>query len=973
MKEKLQIHQANIKGVILMKLSFRLFCIILCFTLGMILACDLDSDNNSTEQDSPQKNTQDEKYFKVILEDGTKQQGITFKINDTNYDSYQMCIHEFENQTRKKTLYNKIVSYETLKNNEYTFNYPFVDVGKSYVCNMYFSKKNGDFYLSNNISVTVLTGFGESFLETKTSSSLEIDELGNLTINNLPIMNQLPCTTNNHYNLNITDSNKTLNKGFTIETSPSYVKNNTFSMNISKQLQSKDLRNIDCILNFWFEFIYNGQRYKVTFIDSKQFIWSPTDNENNNDKPTDPITPTETETSHVSTAKINQFFWGTWQCMANGNTFIIDENNVYVSNDTPEIETRIPFEASSSTSDQLFVETLGQFEKQSESVILNGAIPYFRKGGSNLEYTLKLVGFEDSIGRAASTPSTISGKKVKGTSVKYPSFVSEAESDEDGTIRGLRAPVAGDVQTITITDNDNTIVVVTGIKVENNGDNMGTIPLSKNGKYSLKVTGTIPEEEKDDGYMYGNNYKRYPMTLTITNISDVTSEPSIYQITPEDSRLSIRGDTEGRIGTLKKGATKTINLEVECGNLTEGYLDTGLNISIENTITEKSWDDYVPLRFYKGLMPLTIAAENVEGNNNSALNGFVIYPDGNSQFFAVPQGENKTLFLPTTIKDKVYKLAFSGATVEGNLSESTEMLYTVAINSPTKEPVDESTTAFKQSVRFGEEGNGNNTEDTAYEVTGNSFQAYLSDGEIDYYIINHEETDSVLPNYQDEQINHTNPYFEIIQEDGTTLSGLTFKIKNTNYHNYGFCIFPYKSGTKWENRLENSVMTHAETENNNFLYNFPFVDEGEKYICYVIFTKNGKDYNPYPEGITIRALSGLGETYFLNDKTPNIVISDSGNIVISDIPNKPSLPNITNDYYFIFVYTEYALKESDYIDNLTITYSPSSIINNTLTTNINDRINSKNWSKEDCLFNIGYDFWYNGYKYTITFIDKHSF
>ena len=677
------------------------------------------------------------------------------------------------------------------------------------------------------------------------------------------------------------------------------------------------------------------------------------------------FTITVNKTNETQIKSSNEFFWGTWVRMDNGKEYNVFETSVTQENKEYKI--------TSSNDSNLYVNEIGSFSKQSDSVIICNNIPYFRKGGSNLEYTLKLVGFEDSIGRAASTPSTISGKKVKGTSVKYPSFVSEAESDEDGTIRGLRAPVAGDVQTITITDNDNTIVVVTGIKVENNGDNMGTIPLSKNGQYSLKVTGTILEEEKDDGYMYGNNYKRYPMTLTITNISDVTSEPSIYQITPEDSRLSIRGDTEGRIGTLKKGATKTINLEVECGNLTEGYLDTGLNISIENTITEKSWDDYVPLRFYKGLMPLTIAAENVEGNNNSALNGFVIYPDGNSQFFAVPQGENKTLFLPTTIKDKVYKLAFSGATVEGNLSESTEMLYTVAINSPTKEPVDESTTAFKQSVRFGEEGNGNNTEDTAYEVTGNSFQAYLSDGEIDYYIINAEETDSVLPDYQDDQINHTNPYFEIIQEDGTTLSGLTFKIKNTNYHNYGFCIFPYKSGTNWENRLENSVMTHAETENNNFLYNFPFVDEGEKYICYVIFTKDGKDYNPYPEGITIRALSGLGETYFLNDKTPNIVISDSGNIVISDIPNKPSLPNITNDYYFIFVYTEYALKESDYIDNLTITYSPSSIINNTLTTNINDRINSKNWSKEDCLFNIGYDFWYNGYKYTITFIDKHSF
>ncbi len=170
----------------------------------------------------------------------------------------------------------------------------------------------------------------------------------------------------------------------------------------------------------------------------------------------------------------NEFFWGTWVRMDNGKEYNVFETNVTQENKEYKI--------TNSNDSNLYVNELGSFSKQSDSVIICNNIPYFRKGGSNLEYTLKLVGFDDSIGRAASTPSTISGKKVKGTSVKYPSFVSEAESEEDGTIRGLRAPVAGDVQTLTITDNDNTIVVVTGIKVENNGDNMGTILLSMNGQ-----------------------------------------------------------------------------------------------------------------------------------------------------------------------------------------------------------------------------------------------------------------------------------------------------------------------------------------------------------------------------------------------------------------------------------------------------------------------------------------------------------
>ena len=457
----------------------------------------------------------------------------------------------------------------------------------------------------------------------------------------------------------------------------------------------------------------------------------------------------------VSVVTADQYFWGTWQRMDNGNTYVIDEEKmILMENETASSS----FTILSSSQNELTVATLGTFKKQSESVMKNGAIPYFKKSGSNLSYTMKLVGFENdvfsrnenkSVFRAAGSEDLLK-LKIKGKSKNYPSYTNETYSDEDGTFT-LIAPVAGDEQEITVYS-DEEIVVVTGLRIENDGTNMGTIPLSKAGQYSLKVTGTIDENEKNEGYLYGNNYKKYPLTLTITNISDVTSAPSTCTIAPADPCLKV-SSTDGSditggvlISTLKKGLTKTISLSVECDSITEGYIDTGLIVKVQNAETLRTWEDFVPLRFYAGLVPITIAGESVESNSDAALNGFVVYPDGNSQFFSVPQSGSKTIFVPSFKYDKKFILAFSGATVQGTLSNSTEMLYTVAIGSSKKKDVDMTASAFSPSVRFGEGGNKNETEETAFEVT-EDFQAYLSDGEIDYFKFGIESKEVVYPDY----------------------------------------------------------------------------------------------------------------------------------------------------------------------------------------------------------------------------------
>ena len=463
----------------------------------------------------------------------------------------------------------------------------------------------------------------------------------------------------------------------------------------------------------------DDEQQTTTTTDSNTSTDSNSSTDNNNSS-----TTTDTTTT---TAKVAQYFWGTWQSMADGKVYVISESTVTSDGSS--------YAVSSSSDTSLAVSTLGTFTKQSDSVMLNSNIPYFRKGGANLSYTMKVVGFSDSTARAASSSALagLAGYSVTGTSGTYSSFSSEATSDSEGNVN-LTAPVSCDVQTVTVSNGSSNIAVVPGITVETNGSNMGTIPISSAGQYSLKVTGTIPDEEKSDGYLFVN--KTYTLTLSISNISSVTSQPSVCYVKAADSRLTVTPTSSSQnlssgipISTLKQGAEKTIEVKVELNSLSEGYLDTGLIVTVQNAMTNDTWEDFVPLRFYKGYMPITIYAESTESNSSAALNGFVIYPDGNSEFFSVPELASKTIYVPTFDSENPYKLAFSGATVDGKLSESTEMSYTVAFDTWNKKEVGTSGTEFSAAVKYGE---SNESEDTAYEVN-EDFQAYIADGDIDFY------------------------------------------------------------------------------------------------------------------------------------------------------------------------------------------------------------------------------------------------
>lgn len=461
----------------------------------------------------------------------------------------------------------------------------------------------------------------------------------------------------------------------------------------------------------------------------------------------------------------DSFFWGTWVRMDNGKEYEFLESSVEQAAKKYKVE--------ASNDNSISVSELGTFTKESDSVIVCDNIPYFRKGGTNLEYLLKIVGFESSIrqaGRAAG--SVVGGIRGKGKSKKYTTFESDGESDIDGFIK-LTAPTVNDVQTVTIS-NGNDVVVIPGLAISNSGDYMGTVALVSKEDYNLKITGTVSDSQKDGGYLYGNNAKSYDMVLTITNISENKCKSSVCTISTDDTNLNLSSETNLQgftISTLANGATKTINLKVSYGNLTEPYVNTGINIKITNASTGQEWIDYIPLRFFKGTIPITISAKNPENNKNAALNGFVIYPDGNNQFFAIPHNSSKPVFVPTFGKDNSYKLVFSGATVTSKLDDSTEMYYTVepASLNPRKVVTEGDAQELIEYMNF---GGDNHSETTSYSVT-QGFESYLSEGEIDYYTIS---ADSDYY-YSADQI----PLFEVSYENEKGASPDTIYLKACSF------------------------------------------------------------------------------------------------------------------------------------------------------------------------------------------------
>ena len=109
-----------------------------------------------------------------------------------------------------------------------------------------------------------------------------------------------------------------------------------------------------------------------------------------------------------------------------------------------------------------------------------------------------------------------------------------------------------------------------------------------------------------------------------------------------------------------------------------------------------------------------------------------MYPDGSCLYDYLTDKEPGLLEVPSFGSEKPYYLALCGATADV-LRGSSEMWYKVNLEG---EEISEDDIHEKMkidtnlSTGFGE---GNDTEDTAYEVTDSVFQAAITDSDIDFW------------------------------------------------------------------------------------------------------------------------------------------------------------------------------------------------------------------------------------------------
>ena len=459
-----------------------------------------------------------------------------------------------------------------------------------------------------------------------------------------------------------------------------------------------------------------------------------------------------------------QYFWGTWVKMSDGVEYNIYETEC-------EYQNTIGY-MSSCTDTTMTISGLGTFTKQSDSVMIMDNIPYYRKGGANLEYKVRVVGFSDS--RSGGTFGQ-ANKRVTGKSKKYTSNVYDTTTNSEG-VATLIAPVAYDTQTVSVDAGDNTVVSA-DIEIGATGGNMGTIAIVDKDQPNLKVTGEIiqsTDQSEDAEYLYAD--KTYNMTLTIKNISEVLSKTSIVTVVSDNPNLTVAA-TDGTnlssgivVGSLAAGGTKTFSLNVTCTGIERGHIDTGLKITINNVLDNQIWEDYVPMRFFKEKTSWTITAKNPDNNNDAILKGFIIYPDGNNQYFTVANNGVKTIEVPQFNLDEQYLMVFCGANANTGLY-STEMHYTVVCGNVAL-PIDEDVSGIAAKITFGE---SNDNQDSAYTVD-RAFQAYLHAGDIDYYHVTANDN-NIITVTLDNQSADTSGTESISGMIGTALPDITIPVK----------------------------------------------------------------------------------------------------------------------------------------------------------------------------------------------------
>jgi hypothetical protein len=416
---------------------------------------------------------------------------------------------------------------------------------------------------------------------------------------------------------------------------------------------------------------------------------------------------TSNDNSTSNNSQIDSKYWGTWIQMDTGSEYYIDNKNVY--------------KISSNGYKSEIQSGISGYYLESNEVLRNGSTVFFRKGGKNRRFSATVSGFSPRSARGIGTGSQgISGRRENE---ENPADNETATSDEDGSIN-FDGGVADDPQIVTVEQGNESGSATITPKYD--GENVGSIPVVESGKYAFKTTYNVSNADSQ-GFMYGNNMGLYEISFNLTNIGYETCATSVYTISWEDTNLfSQNFEKQGNFTSIKSGASKTITGSFSYGYFDEEYKDVTISIEITDSKYEKTWYDYVTLRFYRGWIDYKVKARNFNASSSAKLNGFLVYPDGRSKRFTVSSGNITTVSIPWSTRD--YYLVFSGA------NDETEMCYSF-VASEFGAPADLSGVWSIADINAYE--NNDSINDAVY-ISNNeiSTKAYLKNGDIDYFKFN---------------------------------------------------------------------------------------------------------------------------------------------------------------------------------------------------------------------------------------------
>ena len=422
----------------------------------------------------------------------------------------------------------------------------------------------------------------------------------------------------------------------------------------------------------------------------------------------------EYEKGDTSAGTIPKEYWGTWIRMDTGDEYYIDSEKIIYDE---------YYEGYYYIGKKVVATSIDGYSFDGKNILKNGSTVYFRKGGSARDFSMKVSGFSDS--RTARSISTgkqgISGRRENK---ENKDDNQSATSDSSGTLTFTGA-VADDTQKITV---EGTSVEITP---QYNGENLGTIPITENGTYGFKTTYSIDSDEQ--GFCFGNYYKTYTLKLNLNNIGSATCKTSEYEVSCTNSNLIfVSGEKSGNFSSIEAGKSKQISFTVKYGKLDTEYVDVPINISITDSQYQRTWEDSVSIRFYKGLVNLKVNARNFDESSSAKLKGFLIYPDGRSKRFTVSHNSTTVVSVPWSESD--YQLAFSGA------SSSNEMAYSFGFAAKTSLADLSGTWSARNSTseKYILAYEPNDSFTAAKKITDltKPVAAYLQDGDIDFYTIN---------------------------------------------------------------------------------------------------------------------------------------------------------------------------------------------------------------------------------------------